>query len=63
MVALTRDFHIVAARFSTRVSAVFFSISYIAKAWYVRTLFGLLIRHFQFRPFESRPLFPITKAA
>jgi hypothetical protein len=45
MVALTRDFHVFASRVTTRFSAVFFSISHIAKAWYVRALFRLLIPH------------------
>ena len=44
MVALTCDFHIVASRVPTRLSAVFFSIRYIAKAWCVRALLCLLIR-------------------
>jgi hypothetical protein len=52
MVAVTRDFDVFASRVTTSISAVLFSISYIAKAWYVRALVGLLIRHFQFRPFE-----------
>jgi hypothetical protein len=45
MVALTRDFHVFASRVTTRVSAVLFSIWYIAQAWYVRALSRLLIRH------------------
>jgi hypothetical protein len=45
MIALTRDFHVFASRVTTRFSAVFFSISHIAKAWYVRALFRLLIPH------------------
>ena len=52
MVALTRDFHVFASRVTARLSAVFFSITHIAKAWYVRALLRLTIRHFQFRPFE-----------
>jgi hypothetical protein len=55
MVALTRDFHIVASRHATRFSAVFVSISYIAQAWDVGALFRLLIRHF-ISSFPSRPL-------
>ena len=52
MVALTRDFHVSASRVTTCIPAVLFSICYIAKAWYVRALLRLTIRHFQFRPFE-----------
>jgi hypothetical protein len=48
MIALTRDFHVVATRITTRFSAVFFSARHIAKAWYVRALFRLLIRHYNF---------------
>ncbi len=46
MVALTRDFHVFASRIAARLSAVFFSIPHIAKAWYVRALLRLTIRHF-----------------
>ncbi len=46
MVALTRDFDVVASRVTTRISAVLFPIAYIAKAWDVRALFRLLIRHY-----------------
>ena len=45
MVALTRDFHVFASRVTTGISAVLFSIAYIAKAWDVRALFRLFIRH------------------
>jgi hypothetical protein len=45
MVALTRDFDVFASRVTTRISAVLFPIAYIAKAWDVRALFRLLIRH------------------
>jgi hypothetical protein len=48
MVALTRNFHVVASRVTTRLSAVLFSIWHIAEAWYVRALFRLLIFHQQF---------------
>ncbi len=48
MVALTCDFQIVTSRVPTRFSAVFFSIRCIAKAWDVRALFRLLIRHYNF---------------
>jgi hypothetical protein len=46
MVALTRDFDVFASRVTTRISAVLFPIAYIAKAWDVRALFRLLIRHY-----------------
>jgi hypothetical protein len=52
MVALTGDFHVFTSGFSTRVSAVLLSISYITKTWYVRAFFGVLSRHYQFRPFQ-----------
>ena len=45
MIALTRDFYVFASRVTTRFSTVFVSISHIAKTWYVRALFCLLIRH------------------
>jgi hypothetical protein len=45
MIALTGDFYVFASRVTTRFSTVFFSISHIAKTWYVRALFCLLIRH------------------
>ena len=48
MIALTRDLYVVASRVTTCLSAVLFSIWHIAKAWYVRALFGLLIFHQQF---------------
>jgi hypothetical protein len=50
MIALTRDFHVVATRVTTRFSAVFFSARHTAKAWYVRALVRLLIlvRHYNF---------------
>jgi hypothetical protein len=57
MVALTGDFHVFAACVTTLLSAKFFSIWYMAKTWYVRALFRILIRHY-IRPFESRPLLP-----
>jgi len=46
MVALTCDFHVFTSRVTTRLSAVFFSIGYIAKTWYVRAFFRLMIRHY-----------------
>jgi hypothetical protein len=48
MVALTRDFHVFTSRVTTSFSAVFVSVGYIAKTWYVRALFGPLISHFEF---------------
>jgi len=50
MAALTRDFYVFTSCVTTRFSAVFLVFGYIAKTWYVRALFGLLIRH-QFFPF------------
>jgi hypothetical protein len=46
MIALTRDFHIVATCVATRFSAELFSIGHYAKAWYVRAHFLLWIRHY-----------------
>jgi hypothetical protein len=46
MAAVTGDFRIVAARVTTRFSAVFFSVCYIAQARYVRALFHNFIRHY-----------------
>jgi hypothetical protein len=46
MVALTRDLHVVASRVTTRFSAEFFPTRHIAKTWYVRALFRLLICHY-----------------
>ena len=57
MVALTRDFHVFASGVTTRISAVLFSIAYIAKAWDVRALFRLLIRHHNFVPSSFAHLF------
>jgi hypothetical protein len=62
MIALTRDFHIVASRVPTRLSAVFVSIRYIAEAWYVGALSGLLSRHYNFVLFRFRQPSPITGA-
>jgi hypothetical protein len=45
MIALTRDFHVFAARITTSFSAVFFPMRRIAQARYMRALFALLIRH------------------
>jgi hypothetical protein len=53
MIALTCDFHVVAACIAARFSAVFFPSCHIAETWYVCALFCLLIRHLQFRPFED----------
>jgi hypothetical protein len=53
MVALTRDFHVFASRVTTRLPAVFFSNWYIAKAWYVRAFFRLMISHYQFSHRET----------
>jgi len=57
MVALTRDLHVFTSRVTTRISAILLSISYIAKAWYVRALSRVLIRHFavRFLSFEFQP--------
>jgi hypothetical protein len=54
MVALTCDFNVFSSRVTASFSAVFFSARYIAKTRYMRALFGFLIRHLQFRPFEFR---------
>ena len=48
MVALTCDFHVVAARIAARVSAVILSGWHIAQTRYVRALSSLLIRHYDF---------------
>ncbi len=48
MVALARDFHIVAACVAARISAVLFSSWYIAQTRYVCALSGFLIRHYDF---------------
>ena len=45
MIALTCDFYVFASRVTARFSTVFFSISHIAKTWYVRAFVCLLIRH------------------
>jgi hypothetical protein len=62
MIALTCDFYVFASRVTARFSTVFFSISHIAKTWYVRALFCLLIRHKKSGPFEFRPPSTITAA-
>ena len=62
MVALTRDFHVFTSRVSASFSAVFFSVAYIAKTWYVRALFGLLIRHCNSILSNSDLPAPITEA-
>jgi hypothetical protein len=46
VVALTGDLHIFASSVTTRFSTVFFSRPYIAQAWYVCALGGLLICHY-----------------
>jgi hypothetical protein len=46
VVALTRDFHVFASRVTTLLSAILFSVWYIAEAWDVRALSCLLIRHY-----------------
>jgi hypothetical protein len=46
MVAWTRDFHVFASRETTRLSAILFSVWYIAEAWDERALSCLLIRHY-----------------
>ena len=45
MAALARDFHVVASRVTTGLSAVFFPVRYVAQTRYVRALLALLIRH------------------
>ena len=45
MIALTGDFQIIAARITTRFSAVFVSVCYIAQARDVRALFHTFVRH------------------
>jgi hypothetical protein len=45
MIALTGDFHIIAARITAGFSAVFFSVCYIAQARDVRALFHTFVRH------------------
>ena len=47
MVTLTRNFDIVHSGFTTSITAEFLSVSYIAKARYVRTLCRLPICHLQ----------------
>src|ERR1700730_17784791 len=46
MVALTRYLHVFASRVTTRLSAILFSVWYCARAWDVRALSCLLIRHY-----------------
>jgi hypothetical protein len=45
MIALTGDFQIIAARVTTRFSAVFVSVCYIAQARDVGALFHIFVRH------------------
>jgi hypothetical protein len=61
MVALTRDLHVFASGVTTRISAVLFSIWYIAKAWYVRAFSCLLIRHYN--SVLSGPIHPFRSLA
>ena len=60
MVALTRDFHVIASRVAARFSAVFFSIWYIAQARYVGALSHLFIRHYD--SFLSKLFLRLTTA-
>jgi len=46
MVALTRDFHVLASGVTTGFSAIFFAIRYIAQARYVCALLGPLSCHY-----------------
>jgi hypothetical protein len=48
MVALTRDFHVVASCVAARISAVLFSGWHIAQTRYVCALSGFLICHYDF---------------
>jgi hypothetical protein len=48
MVALTRDFHVVASCVAARVSAVLFPPRYVAQTRYVCALSGFLICHCRF---------------
>ena len=54
MVALTRDFHVFTSRVTTCLSAILFSICYIAEAWDVRTLSSLFSGHHD-SSFPSHP--------
>jgi hypothetical protein len=62
MVTLTRDFHVFTSRVTASLPAVFFSVTYITKAWYVRAFFRLLIRHCNSILSNSNPPAPITEA-
>jgi hypothetical protein len=53
MIALTRDFHVVAARVTTGFSAVFFSIRHVAQARHMRAFLRLLICHYDSIPSRS----------
>jgi hypothetical protein len=62
MIALTCDFHVLAARVATRFSAVFFSVSRDTKTRYMRAQFRVLIRHYKSVLSSSDPPAPITEA-
>src|SRR5580704_12366555 len=53
VVALACDLYVFTPRFTAGFSAVFFSICYIAQAWYVCALLAFLIRH-RVHPFLGR---------
>jgi hypothetical protein len=53
VVALTGDFHVFASCVTTRFSAIFFSIRYIAQARYVCARLGLSVRHYDSVLFRS----------
>lgn len=61
MVALTRDFHVVAACVAARVSAVLFSWWYIAQTRYVCALSSLLICHYDFSFSTSADCMQLSK--
>jgi hypothetical protein len=51
MTALTRDFHVLASRVPTRISAVLLAMGNLAKTWDVRTFRCLLTDHLK-SPFK-----------
>ena len=53
MAALTCNFHVFPSCVTTGIAAVFFSIRYIAQAWYVRAFPAFLICHFDSFPSSS----------
>jgi hypothetical protein len=66
MIALTCDFHFLAARVTASFSAVLFAIRHVAQARYVRTLSSLLIRHYNsilFQIYSSSPRTTILDVA